>query len=963
MFIFVFGLLLYVTSSLAPGPCIWCGRWFSLLTILVILLLHRLSATQNAMVFALPINCDSFLDSTTCTYYICESPSHPTCPNVTDTVYESIGAAMTAAVATSPSDSDSQFLLFGDLSSEQYVIPRQLPRVSFVGSGNGVHTTAIKCPKFESSAAPQKLALQRLRMTAASDSCLKIASSSRLEVSFDDILSQGSISLTGGSNSRFTFHLAQISGRSSSNLTISGSDAYVSFTSSLVDINATLLLKNSTTFYETDVSWMASVDTHLAPSASGSISQSRFGGSTSFNFETSIDNPFVPPMGSSDRQLIFINNNCSHSVAFIGAAVSADINYNFFVGTSGLWSLSEELGIDSKVAKQMDHNSPSLILFARCAANITVLGNTFADGTFYIDFPESANECGILNPYVAPYTRITKNRFGALFSMKRDLCPKFSTGEETCEPLRPAVSTSAIGLAQRANMPAHYASLVVDLSENWWGTSHGPWVCCNSNERSSIDGAFTSNFFNLSRWCTDENCHQTSDKVLSLKCITTGCEAHFSHFMLPAITTFILVALFMLLVALIYTMMRLKIDFKTVKIQTTPQDELVDKLRPRWMVCLATSSVGFLFCMIVIGGILATSAGVDIVPWQLKLRPVSIVAYLLLFVTAGLQICLNLFMLGSTMLRRAYPSATPSMIGYFFGITVFLLCTSAFASLLWVPSEYLTTASLQGGPSKTLTSPSGTLTYIIYIPLIINALASLLVLIPTNLLNKLMNHLEYAKVNKKIERELLAGLLRESAVESRLRYVRFASPLPIMLSAAILAISLIGLVSPGIYYPSGVGPLVPKTYLRLKLGLELVYTIVTFVAAIAAVVVTFRRVRVSQISGFAFVLLACGFASAYGIYMWAAALTRNDLIDKAWPHILIPLHSLLLASLLLIVVTLLALRKALLEQVARFDVTALGTKMGSAQESYGSINYSAERKGYAAIASDDSSLSLSSDQL
>lgn len=955
---FVFGTLLYIVAPRGFAPVLELFVSLLELTHTLILLLHRLTAAHNAQVFALPSNCAESISSVVCTYYVCGSASQSSCPNVTDTLYTTIGSALTAAGSTSPSGSESQFLLFGDLAQESYVVPRTLPRASFVGSGSGANTNSVKCPKFESVATTQKLALHSLTLTASDAACIDLASDVALEVKMSQVSIAGSLLLTGASKSRFDFRQVKLSGPSSSKLSIAASDAYVSFVTSVISLNSFIDVGTTSVLYVTDASWLGDFSASLNPTASAVVSLSRFTRSTTFQFAITKQSPYVPPMGNTDRQLVFLNNNCSSAVALLGSAVSADVHYNTFAGMKGQMVLNMAQNSHPQV---IEHSSPSLILFARCASNVSVLGNSFSEGTFYIDFPSSESECGVINPYVAPFTRITKNSFNSANSLKRNLCPKFSTGDEMCEPLLPAVSTSAVGIAERANLPNQHESLVVDLSENFWGTSHGPWVCCNSNEESASSGAFTTNFFNLSRWCLDANCHTISPKVLSLRCITTGCEANFSQFMLPVVVSFTLITVIMLLVALIYTVMRIKLDYKTRLIQDKSQEDLVAQVTPRWLVCVATSSVGFLFNLIIIGGILITSSGAEIAPWQLKLRPTSIVAYLLLLVTAALQIMFNLVMITSHMLRRAYPTAVRSASGFFFGSTVFLLCTTVFASLLWVPSEYWTKSSLLGGATKTLTSASGTLTYLIYVPILINVLAGLLVLAPTNLLHKLMHHIAYAKINRKMERELLKGLTAEVAVENRMRFVRFVAPLSILLALTVFVLSLIGFAHPSTYFHSNVASLVPTSLLRVRMGLETTYTAIAFVAAIIAVVITYRRPRVSHATSLAYIALGCSFASLFGIYMWTATLARNELVQRVWAYVFIPLQACLLASLLLLMFALFSLRSVLLAQISNYDTSSLYNNKISG--SYGSINYPpSENPGYTLLNSADT-LTASSDVL
>lgn len=955
--LFVFGTLLYVPS---PGGLILsCSSCLTLqvLTRIAILSLYRLTVVHNAQVFASPSNCVESFSSTTCTYYVCGTASHSACPNVSDTVYTSIGSAMTAAASTSPLGSESQFLLFGDLTQESYEIPRTLPRASFVGSGRGVNTNAIKCPKFESDETTQKLAFRGL--TLSSDSaCIVLASTVKLEASFVDVTLDGYVHLMGAPKSRIEFNDVKHSGSPGSSLDISVVDSYISFISSTINARTALKLRAGTVLYVNRVAWFHSVNVEFATSASATISQSLFTASSEFQFAITKQTPFVAPFGSTDRQLVFLNNNCSSAITLLGSALSADVHYNTFAGMKGLLSVA----LDKKDDSQMTiHTSPSLVLFAQCASNVSVLGNVFTEGTFYVDFPSADSDCGVLNPYIAPYTRITKNRFSTASSLRRNLCPQFSTGEETCEPLMPAVSTSAVGIAERANLPNQHAQLVVDLSENYWGTAHGPWVCCNPNDESASSGAFTTNFFNLSRWCLDEDCGQTSPKVLSLKCITTGCEANFSHFMLPVVVTFVLVTFFILLVTLIYTTMRLKLDFKTRLIQNQAQEDLVTQLTPRWLASLGTSAVGLLFNAIIIGAILITSSGVEVVPWQLKLRPSSIVAYLLLLVTAAVQIVLNLTLIASYMLRRAYPTAVRSLTRPFLASTVFLLCTTVFASLLWVPSEYLTKSSIQGGATRTLTNPSGTLTYLVYIPILINVLACLLVLGPTNLLHKLMHHIAYAKINRKMERELLKGLSAELNVENRMQFLRFVSIVPLVISLPVFILSFVGLVQPSVYYTSEFASLVPKSLLRTRMGLETAYAGIAVAASILSLVITWGRPRVSHVTSLAYTTLGCSFASLFGIYLWASTLVRNQLVQKVWAYVLIPLHASMLVALLLLMFALFSLRRVLLEHISNYDVSGLFAKL--APSSYGAINYPRADEGdYNPLPSNDG-LAYSSDIL
>ena len=949
MLLFVFGTLMYVVllnGSLIPFEL---DSLLLELTHTPISMLNRLTAAHNAQVFALPSNCDESGSPLTCTYYVCGFPSQSSCPNVTGETYATIGDALTAAATTTPATFESQFLLFGDLSRETYAIPRLLQRASFVGSGNGANTNTIKCPNFESSATTQKLALQSLTLTSPGSACITLNSEQTIVVKMSQVTTFGSLYLSGKANSRFDFRDAKLSGPLGSELYIAGPSAYFSFVSSVIGLNTTAQIGNSSMLYVTDASFLGDFTAHLDLTAAASVTLSRFTRSTTFQFEVSKQSPYVRPMGNTDNQLSFLNNNCSSSVALIGSAISADVHYNTFSGMKGQMYLNMA---QNKNGQVVEHTSPSLILSARCASNVTVLGNSFSGGTFYIDFPSSENECGTINPYVAPFTRIAKNSFMSATSIQRNLCPKFSTGEEMCEPLLPAVSTSAIGLAERANLPSQHEKLIVDLSENFWGTSHGPWVCCNSNEESASSGAFTTNFFNLSRWCLDSDCHTISPKVLSTRCITTGCEANFNQFMLPVVVSFTLITVIMLLIALIYTVMRIKLDYKTRLIQDKSQEDLIAQVTPRWLVCVATSSVGFLFNLIIIGGILITSSGAEIVPWQLKLRPTSIVAYLLLLVTAALQILFNLVMIASHMLRRAYPTAVRSSSGFYFGSTVFLLCTTVFASLLWVPSEYWTKSSLLGGATKTLTNPSGTLTYLIYVPILINILAGLLVLAPTNLLHKLMHHIAYAKINRKMERELLKGLTADVLVENRLRFVRFVAPLPTLLGCVVFILSLVGFISPSTFFHSNVATIVPTSLLRVRMGLEATYAGVAFVAAIIAIVITYRRPRVSHATSLAYLALGCSFAALFGIYVWAATLARNELVQRVWAYIFIPLQASLLASLILLMFALFSLRSVLLTQMSNYDTSSLYNNKISA--SYGAINYPpSENPGYSLLNSAD----------
>lgn len=885
-----------------------------------------------------------------CTYYVCDPNSLVGCPVANITAFPTLAAAMESARTEVPENAETTFFVSYGTTAAPYSVPRKLQSLKIVGVSADHSRVAVACPNFDSAETTQTLRLQLLELSATTSSahnCLNLTSSGRLSLKVQQVTFNGPVNLVGGADSNFAIRFANFTAPADATTHIAVVDGFFALEFALVTSLAKFSASGHTSAYVSSVTFEKRFTLALGPTSSAMVSLSQFKSTADFLYASTLQNYFVPPPGSLDRQLLFLNNVCNDSATFSGEVVSADIRQNEFYGVKGEF---EKLMLPPKNENSARHPvvrlSPTLVLSAQCVSNVTIESNDFASGTFYVDLPLPSNAVAcaksidsektgssspVYNPYFAPNTIIRKNRFSSstadLPPNKKILCPRVGSGQDLCEAMLPAVSITASISNQLADIFKTRASreqFIVDLSGNWWGTGAGPWTCCNPN---SLGSSFTTPLLNASLWCTDPKCHSTSPTVLPPSCIMSGCEVKYPKGGLAVLIVVSVLALLLLLSTIVAAVYILKKHFSVAKIEVSDQQDLIEKLLVPWRRMLIVSAIGVLLNWFIIGSILGINGQLKIAPGQFNLRPTTVAAYGTLLATATLQLLANLIVVSLNVPRR---QGRDRFFGYYYALTIFLVCTTVFSSLLWIPAEYLNESRLEGNPTKTITVPSPLLSYLIYVAIAINLLSGICSIIPTHLINHLANNYEYARINTALELSLLKNLAASPAARSKAKLVRAFAAIGVVIALALIFFSIAGMAKPENYYNKEARSLAPRTLLRIRIGLETGYTLLALLACLGAIVATYyQKNRIWHLTALIIMTLCCIFSSIFAIYLWVSLLTTSAFVSETYVAILVPLHSVFLITLSGLIISLFRLRKYILDEIPAIAYDALNDHLDS----------------------------------
>ena len=765
-------------------------------------------------------------------------------------------------------DTLSQFWISINVPSESITIPAALSAVSLSclnpGPKNG--HAALKSLTFADSGAIRFLELSGISLAptipSISRNCLNVDSRMQFEMKIRrsrllcGMSMRGSVS--GSSVSISDDSVLGVASNPELKLYIETNDGLVNISDSSLYLNATFNVHGETEVRLQDLELWDHLWTTLSPQSFALLNQTLSNFTVIFFTNATLESPYIGGENASkpERQVTVLYNSFKDALTLLGTSVSGYIYRNSFEAVLGRFEYDD----DFRTNRTIPHWSPNLVLSATCDTQLSILENEFHSGTFFLDYPGLRHMCVERNPYAHGRTNVTHNRFAGYLN------PKFNIWADLKVPLPPAMSTtSSLGTATVRSMGKEQFVSTYGISAhfNWWGASTGPWMCCHN----VVGGTWVTNFVDPSYWCVDNSCTSFSTSSLSTDCVLYGCIQRFSKSELIAFAIITALTFLALIIAIFIVAIPIHRGFAEKQLRNLVLDDLLLRLMHLWRIALMVSAATCLACIAVIGILLERNYRTPISPRQYRLKPPTMIVLFTIGSLAIIEFFFIAVVLIAAKFRLTKPKALNLTLSRFYGWTTFFLCATAVLSLGWVPDDMLETKNFQGGDDTdlTLTSP---LSWYIYVPVLINVLCGVLVLIPTHMLNQLMYHYEYAKINTALEVALLKGLASSPTISRRALILRIGAIITSFLGFVVIGLSISGMVYPEKFYEIGLRFLTPKTVFRMRSGLTIIFTIICLLANLLTIWVTFSYNRVALLTTLLVALLASCLAGIYDVSFW-----------------------------------------------------------------------------------------------
>jgi hypothetical protein len=850
-------------------------------------------------------SCVSNGNQAICDYYICSDSV------LCDEYAESFATTQAAidAAAQKPDTNISRFFFVTAGTDNSITVPSAINGLSFNNMGlTSSHYIPIGELKFVNSSALRFLSFDGILVGG---SILLVDSMEQLDFSLNNSQISSSLSVSGGEGSNFLI----------SNQTVLGPNQ----TLWLKILNGTLIIRDSfihqNTSFHLEGNTKMSMDqcqltndfwVTLQPLSSLIMTNTdQISSPTVFFSKSSRFLPYEKPEGEPERerQITLAGNFFNNSVTLLGSLMSGHLSENRFAAVHDRF----EFDNDYRTNRTVPHYSPNLIVGATCISNLSIVNNSFESGTFFLDYPAGDRICQIANPYKNG-TVIEFNRFPAAGEIQ------FTTRLQLKLPLPPAMSTTtSLGDEIKSTMSQKeiYETYQISVERNFWGSAFGPWLCCNDIR----GGSWVTTFLNPSQWCLDPECTRFSTTLIPQACVSYGCPQNFSSAELIALIMISLSAFIAIINTLIVVAYRIVVRFSLEHLKNIAQVDLIRRMISILISSLVTSCFADLASIATVLIILHRNGVTPIAPGQHLMEFTSLIVNYILASIAGLHLSLNVLLIVAGFLHKTRPTLLSTLGSKFYVWNVLFLCITSVLSFVWIPHDILDTKKFQGGDDRDITNPS-LLSWVIYVPIVINLLSGLLVLVPTHTLNQLMYHFEYATINTALEGALLKGLASSPKIHRRILVVRVAMVAAGLVGLCVLGFIITGIIYPERFYSPGIRFLAPKYQFRVRSGVALIFSIFTFVAIVLNFVLTFSYNRVALLTALIIVLLASSLSGSYDVIFWIH-LRLNSFTDDFWCDLNIGFNVAFTLCSLIVVLLLYFLRAHILKIIPQQAVTNL----------------------------------------
>ena len=310
---------------------------------------------------------------------------------------------------------------------------------------------------------------------------------------------------------------------------------------------------------------------------------------------------------------------------------------------------------------------------------------------------------------------------------------------------------------------------ILDATQNWWGDPSGPFVCCNL----AGQGSYTSLFVNVSDWCGDPLCGNSSKVMLPSHCLRNGCSQRLTRTSVIIFALSALVNILLLVVSIAFTIYHNIRHFSVQNLEKYSREHLLPKAHVQWRVGLGCSTIGA-FLAIVCSSILLQStmntpahAHQHIIPFRG-------------FVILWIYNCLAIFQLILTATGIILSYAGSNRISYIVKPLYVSTLLNTIVTIV-ITIDWLPTAGFVQLLAHFFITQSSHLLNLLYVCSVLLCLVSISAFVPVRLMNQLLNHADITRIGAVLEVALLKELMQSPAVEVKAKYLRISSAVSIIL--------------------------------------------------------------------------------------------------------------------------------------------------------------------------------------